>query len=234
MKAQALKSIIFILISYLYSVSAGAAIYKITFYESLATGTNLFADYQVSGTATFEIDDAAVGHNNLVLFTSPDFINFDAILNTTAGDARFTLGIDDFPPKGVDATSTGNEQGILFDASGQPLRFDNPSATAGNGAQICDPACDEQFSIRKSMTLWDNDGFDRVFLTDGTITTLEFATTNNVDFTRFGGKWTLRGYQITVGGADGLYQLQAVPVPAAIWLFGSGLIGLIGISKRKK
>jgi len=27
---------------------------------------------------------------------------------------------------------------------------------------------------------------------------------------------------------------SAVPVPAAIWLFGSGLIGLIGIAKRKK
>ena len=25
-----------------------------------------------------------------------------------------------------------------------------------------------------------------------------------------------------------------VPVPAAVWLFGSGLIGLIGIARRKK
>ncbi len=25
-----------------------------------------------------------------------------------------------------------------------------------------------------------------------------------------------------------------VPIPAAIWLFGSGLIGLIGIARRKK
>lgn len=29
-------------------------------------------------------------------------------------------------------------------------------------------------------------------------------------------------------------QLSAVPVPAAIWLFGTGLIGLVGISKRRK
>ncbi|MDH3888134.1 MAG: VPLPA-CTERM sorting domain-containing protein, partial [Gammaproteobacteria bacterium] len=26
----------------------------------------------------------------------------------------------------------------------------------------------------------------------------------------------------------------AVPVPAAVWLFGSGLLGLIGMAKRKK
>jgi len=29
-------------------------------------------------------------------------------------------------------------------------------------------------------------------------------------------------------------QFNAVPIPAAVWLFGSGLIGLIGIARRKK
>ena len=29
-------------------------------------------------------------------------------------------------------------------------------------------------------------------------------------------------------------QVSAVPVPAAIWLFGTGIIGLIGFSKRRK
>ena len=29
-------------------------------------------------------------------------------------------------------------------------------------------------------------------------------------------------------------QLSSVPIPPAIWLFGSGLLGLIGISRRKK
>jgi len=33
-------------------------------------------------------------------------------------------------------------------------------------------------------------------------------------------------YQATIG--------TAVPVPAAVWLFGSGLIGLMGIARRKK
>ena len=34
-------------------------------------------------------------------------------------------------------------------------------------------------------------------------------------------------------GLDGAY-LSAVPVPAAVWLFGSALIGLVGFSKRRK
>ena len=29
-------------------------------------------------------------------------------------------------------------------------------------------------------------------------------------------------------------QLAAIPIPAAVWLFGSGLIGLVGIARRKK
>ena len=32
---------------------------------------------------------------------------------------------------------------------------------------------------------------------------------------------------------DGDVALSAVPIPAAVWLFGSGLIGLIGLAKRK-
>lgn len=46
------------------------------------------------------------------------------------------------------------------------------------------------------------------------------------------------GMQITVGagqtggGDDGSGPPAAVPVPAAMWLFGSGLLGLVGISRR--
>ena len=29
-------------------------------------------------------------------------------------------------------------------------------------------------------------------------------------------------------------SVSAVPVPAAVWLFGSGLIGLAGFARRKK
>lgn len=36
------------------------------------------------------------------------------------------------------------------------------------------------------------------------------------------------------GGTTGLTgTVSAVPIPASVWLFGSGLIGLIGIAKRK-
>lgn len=31
-----------------------------------------------------------------------------------------------------------------------------------------------------------------------------------------------------------LHFVSSVPVPPAVWLFGSGLLGLIGISRRRK
>jgi hypothetical protein len=31
-----------------------------------------------------------------------------------------------------------------------------------------------------------------------------------------------------------LVGVSAIPVPAAAWLFGSGLLGLIGVARRKK
>lgn len=38
-----------------------------------------------------------------------------------------------------------------------------------------------------------------------------------------------------VNGTTGtLSYVSAVPIPAAVWLFGSGLLGLVGISRRKK
>ncbi len=49
------------------------------------------------------------------------------------------------------------------------------------------------------------------------------------------------GYQLSKQGIMGNHawavhsgDVGAVPVPAAVWLFGSGILGLIGFSKRKK
>lgn len=35
-------------------------------------------------------------------------------------------------------------------------------------------------------------------------------------------------------GFSANFNMTAVPVPAAVWLFGSGLLGLVGVARRKK
>jgi len=39
--------------------------------------------------------------------------------------------------------------------------------------------------------------------------------------------------RITINSGSHLVKISSVPVPPAVWLFGSGLIGLIGFAKRK-
>jgi hypothetical protein len=43
--------------------------------------------------------------------------------------------------------------------------------------------------------------------------------------TTFGDLWVLDYSEIVI---------NSVPVPAAAWLFGSGLVGLVGIARRKQ
>lgn len=48
------------------------------------------------------------------------------------------------------------------------------------------------------------------------------ATVNGGAFNGQVGDWTITG------------TVSAVPVPAAVWLFGSGLVGLAGVARRRK
>jgi hypothetical protein len=48
----------------------------------------------------------------------------------------------------------------------------------------------------------------------------------NTVVTEAAGRWAFDGSNIT-------YGVSAVPVPAAVWLFGSGMLGLVGVARRK-
>lgn len=41
------------------------------------------------------------------------------------------------------------------------------------------------------------------------------------------------GGELQQGDGDGVSPPQAVPLPAAAWLFGSGLVGMVGVARRK-
>ncbi|MGD2056420.1 MAG: VPLPA-CTERM sorting domain-containing protein [Gammaproteobacteria bacterium] len=65
------------------------------------------------------------------------------------------------------------------------------------------------------------------------ITALVTCTTNEVIYL------TQLNDALDPGGAKGKYQttglaVTSVPVPAAVWLFGSGLVGLAGVVRRRK
>ena len=78
-----------------------------------------------------------------------------------------------------------------------------------------------------NVAFTDSDVFNDISLPGNNLTIDDFQ------FSNFSGLATLsNGVVVDFGGT--VESLQAVPLPAALWLFGSGLIGLIGLARRKK
>jgi len=82
------------------------------------------------------------------------------------------------------------------------------------------------------------DDFNVAFRFTHDITTAEDPSLN---FSAFTAQWVIEGCASTVGnvgsacGAGGTTPTtNPVPVPAAAWLFGSGLVGLVGVARRRK
>lgn len=60
------------------------------------------------------------------------------------------------------------------------------------------------------------------------------ATSNSLGFTDGPFIGTQGFFDIGSGNSLHITSVSAVPVPAAVWLFGSGLLGLMAIARRKK
>ncbi len=59
---------------------------------------------------------------------------------------------------------------------------------------------------------------------DGSLTTVAVPGMENGPFPNYNAAFEFTGAGL----------VSAVPVPAAVWLFGSGLLGLVGVARRKK
>ena len=95
------------------------------------------------------------------------------------------------------------------------------SMTVGDGQMGMRTFIDWNSNIYDILMVWD-------IATSGNLTTY---TAIDVDGDG------IRGYNMVSGPFAGLNVTMdvavATPIPAAVWLFGSGLIGLIGVARRK-
>jgi hypothetical protein len=124
----------------------------------------------------------------------------------------------------------GTTPGSLFDqvfVNGEV----NLAADSGSGG-LLDVNLGFAASLGDTFTIVENDGVD--LITAAFFGLAEGATFNE----SFGGQ--LFTFGITyAGGTDNndivlnLVSVSAVPVPSAVWLFGSGILGVIGIARRR-
>lgn len=145
-------------------------------------------------------------------------------------------------PTGVDADTAGNVYysgrkesdptwGKIFKIDSTSTRTELSASTAATGIAL--------------------DALDNIFISTPKGT--GFPLTNNSIYKLDSGDFTTpilvatfdqRGGELTFDDDGNLYfvaedqlsivKLSSVPIPAAVWMFGSGLIGLIGIARRKK
>ncbi len=73
------------------------------------------------------------------------------------------------------------------------------------------------------------------FLTSNDFSQLGSGVIQLFGFTGNGNSGTVQSYILGNASlsANGTLQISTVPLPAAVWLFGSGLLGLFGVSRRR-
>ena len=171
------------------------------------------------GSATAGIDNEWLFFNNtgLHLTTSPTNVS-NAVGNTADVDfSGWAVTWNTIPEinmgGGLQDCGTARDGVCVknnFDANGNITGTTDVSGTFDNGTGVANIVCGVDCATGDSFTLT----YD--------------AVVPQADPSNFGGV----SYTLELVGtiADGP---AAVPVPAAVWLFGSGLLGLVGVARRK-
>ena len=162
----------------------------------------------------------------------------------SVGDsAVITVGLDNGNSSNVSQVWTANDlQSITFDFNNGAIltTFLSPfggalSASAGSFQT------DALGTLTSVMSNW-GDGIvgSNWVSNDSFAPSLWWLDGNNPVYQNVAGQLASIVLPLNVPGTPGLLdpsswsQVNAVPVPAAVWLFGTALIGLVGFSRRKK
>ena len=118
-------------------------------------------------------------------------------------------------------------QDIVFDTTG------NYTISYFEAGRIFTPGqegnLDYQISVGGSVVHTDSTFTDQAF----SLVETSFFTTAGTHTLSFSGLTTV-GDHTGFFDAISINSVAPVPVPAAVWLFGSGLLGLIGVARRKQ
>jgi hypothetical protein len=202
------------------SVFAGASLAQAAPYAingtltGFSTSTGVITAAFVPATPTFtgswDIDSSTITPVGDVSF-APYTAQW-SVLGNLMGSTSYTTDI-------YHVDTTGASVGYSYDADSRTLTITNALLTSTNSVYSCAGSAfqcgGELPSFQLSMTL--------TFADDALSTFSGVATATNDD-----GQGSAYSYNWSLNG-----QSQ-VPVPAAVWLFGSGLVGLAGVARSRK
>ena len=201
------------------SFSANATLYNITNVLQGNDGGYQFSSFHDASGSDPMTGGKLADITNPVVSGSYDDVSgvFDAVLTVSNAGPTVTL--------------SGN---LLFDGSG----FLNPSSTLSVDFDGSDGLlADTTIGFLPGDICCNGTGDPNSFKTIGgslvmSLWGANWDYGNSQDFDGTSGNTT--PYLGSTLGMDLRVELTAVPVPAAVWLFGSGLLGLVGVARCKK
>ena len=138
------------------------------------------------------------------------------------------------PPNVFDPITISHLTFSIFTSSGGALNLPAPTANT-SGATLTANLQSLFAGVTSTGWSWVNSNPSMASLNIGGNASGTFNDTTNA----FNISWTraFTGVPFLTTGSfslQGTAQLAAVPIPAAMWLFGSGLVGLVGVLRRMR
>jgi len=242
---QSLMKLIFPIIVAIFQTSVhGATIFddRTTFNSFLSTASITVEDFNSltvnsSGYAARSNGAAFNGFTATSLTFSSDVPLTDGSTPVDTGlDGTFLFRDDGGDIIGLPGGGGGNNAGSPADNDDFQIDFDNTTTAAGIDL------------IENNFGPFDGDGTEGVYFLDSLGNTIAVATlpvSSSLERKFVGlivdsGDPLIASIRVDEGnmldddiGFDNVTFVSTIPLPAAIWLFGSGLLGLIGFAERK-
>ena len=154
-------------------------------------------------------------------------------VTSTSGNDLLTLTLENLTT-GVNAYTIDE---LFFNFTGDTAAFSFDSGNTGFGALSTTPIGADGFGVFdvNIMGFALAAGDTEVWQIDLGLAGISGADFNVLSTNPPGDRTATAALKFMQGpGDDSAYGASVVPVPAAAWLFGSGLLGLVGIARRKK
>ena len=199
----------------------------------ISTSTTTVSGANISGLNLF---DPALGTLTEVNILGSLSYTFDIDLSTYVIDTAQPHQVD--AVVGVAITLIDDSAGVLIDVAAENVPFNCSSS----GSISCTGSISPQQIINSStvnrtitssnlLSIFTGSGNIDFLQLESIPMAVDFLSSNNIDESRFhaGSSLLNLNADITV-----TYNYSPVPIPAAIWFFGSGLLSMIVIARRKQ